>query len=152
MAIQYSGTTIGTFTLWQKSQYYNDEKKLVDEKDDKGRQVWNKYKIQIRLGNCMAIFLHIYKEDEPKDPERPWIHKLMCFFMDEKHLQRCMKHINKEHFFEYMFDGQLHDIKLNLHYKDMQTLMKYMIRDGLKVTAYYKEPKEKKTKTKTAKK
>lgn len=152
MAIQYSGTTIGTFTLWQKSQCYNDEKKLVDEKDDKGRQVWNKYKIQIRLGNCMAIFLHIYKEDEPKDPERPWIHQLMCFFMDEKHLQRCMKHINKEHFFSSMFDGQLHGIKLNLHYKDMQTLMKYMIRDGLKVTAYYKEPKEKKTKTKTTKK
>lgn len=146
MAICYSGTTIGTFTLWQKSEVTKDGE-LVDEKDEKGRQVYNKFKIQIRSGNCMAIFIHVHKEEEPKNPAKPWVHTLVCFFMDEAHLKRRMEDFETGKFFTSMFSGELHDIKLNLYYKDMRTLMKYMIRDGLKVTAYYKEPKEHKAKT-----
>lgn len=150
MAIRYSGTTIGTMMVWQKSEYIKDGE-LVEEKDENGKQVYEKYKIQIRLGNCLTIFLHIYKEEHPKNPERPWVHQLISFFADEAHLKRCMKDFKKGHCFNGLFSGELHNIRLNLYYKDMQTLMKYMIRDGLKVTAYYKEPKQPK-KTKTTKK
>ena len=141
MAIRYSGTTIGTFTLCQKREECVDGE-WKDAKDEKGRQVYNKFRIQIRQGNCMAVFLYIYKQDPPKDPKRPWVHRLVCFFDDERHLKNCMKDYTKDAF-KGIFSGELRNIKLNIYYKEMMTLAKYMAKDGLKVTCYYKEPKKK---------
>jgi len=141
MAIRYSGTTIGTFTLCQKrEESVNGE--WVEVKDDKGRQVYNKFPIQIRQGNCLAVFLHIYRQKEPKDPKRPYVHQLVSFFDDERHLKNCLKDYEKDAF-GGLFSGELRNIKLNIYYKDMLTLAKYMTRDGLKVTCYYKEPQKK---------
>ena len=143
MAIQYSATTIGTFTLCQERKTLDENNNLVYVKDDKGRQVYNKYPIQIRDGNCMAIFLHIWKDPEPEDPERPWRHDLQMFFVDEEHMKRCLKDYKQGEAFEKVIFGKLKNIKLNIYYKNMLTLAKYMTRDGLKVTCYYKEPKKK---------
>ena len=138
MALRYNGNTIGTFTLSQKKEEtINGE--LVEVKDEKGRPIYNKFKIQIRESNCLACFLHIFKEDSPKDPTKPWRHDLVMFFGDEVHMKRCLKDGN----FEYWFSGKLSDIKLNIYYKEMLTLAKYMAKDGLKVQVYYKEPKKK---------
>ena len=145
MAIQYNGTIIGTLTLCQARRVENEKGEYVEMKDDKGRTVYNRYKIQIRDGNCMAIFLHVYKQAKPEDPKRPWVHQLQNFIADEKHLQNIIRNRDeyKGNAFEYMLNGKLRNIKLNIYYKGMQTLAKYMTREGLKVTCYYKEPKKK---------
>ena len=142
MAIEYTGTTIGTLTLCQVKRVKNSDGKYVEKKDERGRTVYNRYPIQIRYGNCMAIFIHIYKEENPEDPERCWVHSLQSFIIDEQHLKNTVRDRKKD-VFEYIMNGKLRNIKLNIYYKDMQTLAKYMARDGLKVTCYYKEPGKK---------
>ena len=126
MAIRYSGTTIGTFTLVQQRK---------DE--DKPR----KYKIQIRKANCLMCAIHVHKIENPENPKMCWRHDLVMFFNDEQHLKNCIKIHEKEEgsFFENLFTGKLTDIKLNLFHKECNTLLKYMVRDGLKVQCYYKE-------------
>lgn len=138
MAVRYSGTTIGTLTLCQKAWEIVDGE-IVDKKDDKGRQVYNKFKIQIRDSNTLACFLHIWKDPNPKNPNLPWHHDLVSFFADDAHLKRCLKKGG----FEYWLSGKLTNIKLNIYYKNMEKLAKYMAKDGLKVQIYYKEPKKK---------
>ena len=128
MPLRYNGTTIGTFTLVQKRE---DEEKP------------RKYKIQIRQGNCLAVFLHIYKEKEPEDPSRPWVHQLVSFFEDERHIKNCKRDFDDGYLFKGLFCGDLKDIKLNLYYKECNTLLKYFVKDGLKVSCFYKEEKKK---------
>lgn len=123
MAIHYSGKTIGTFTLVQKRQ---DEEKP------------RKYNIQIRKSNCLMCAIHVYKFDNPDNPKLCWRHELVCVFMDEPHLKRCLK---DEHFSSYFY-GEVTNIKLNIYHKEMMTLLKYLVRDGLKVKCYYKEDKK----------
>lgn len=120
MAIHYNGNTIGTFTLVQKT-----------DKEEKPR----KYKIQIRQSNCLMCAIHVYKFDNPDNPKLCWKHELVCFFADESHLKRCLK---SENFSSY-FNGIITNVKLNLFYKECNTLLKYMVKDGLKVTCYYKQ-------------
>ena len=120
MAICYNGKMLGTFTLVQQRK---DEEKS------------RKYKIQIRQSNCLACFLHIYKFENKENPKLCWKHNLVMFFSDERHLKNCLK----EHTFEDLFCGKLKGIKLNLYYKECNTLLKYMVRDGLEVKCYYKE-------------
>lgn len=143
MAIQYNGTTIGTLTLCQAKREKNSDGKYVEVKDKQGRTVYDKYPIQIRDGNCMAIFLYIHKIENPEDPKKCWQHSLQCFFVDESHMKRCLEDFKQGEAFEKMFYGKLKNIRLNIYYKQMQTLAKYMARDGLNVTCYYKEPKKK---------
>lgn len=138
MALTYTGTTIGTLTLCQPVREKQGDR-YVEKKDEKGRTVYKKYPIQIRESNCLMCAIHVWKDPNPEDPERPWHHDLQMFFADEEHMKRCLK----EHNFEKLFWGKLRNIKLNIYYKDMQTLAKYMTKDGLKVTCYYKEPKKK---------
>ena len=127
MAIRYNGNIMGTVTIAQQ------------RKDaDKPR----KYKIQIRQGNCLAVFLHVYKQENPEDPKYPWMHQLMNFLGDEQHLKNCVKDW-KENVFAYMLSADWIDkVELNLFYKESNTLLKYMVRDGLKVKCYYKEDKK----------
>ena len=143
MAIQYNGTTIGTLTLCQAKRVKNDDGEYVEVKDEKGRTVYNEFPIQIRDGNCLAIFLHIYRQEKPEDPERPWVHQLQSFIVDEQHLKNVIKDRKDGSVFEHILNGKLKNIRLNIYYKDMLTLAKYMTRDGLKVTCYYREPKKK---------
>ena len=75
MAIRYNGNIMGTVTIAQQRK---------DE--DKPR----KYKIQIRQGNCLAVFLNVYKEENPEDPKKCWVHQLMNFLAKKKTcLQDC---------------------------------------------------------------
>lgn len=124
---------MGTFTLVQTD-------KKTGEK--------HSFPIQIRQGNCLAVFLHVYKFKNLEDPKRCWMHQLINFFGNEQHIKNCLQDHKKDGF-KGIFWGDLKNIKLNLYYKPCQTLLKYMTRDGLKVQTYYKEPKQ--TKTKKAK-
>jgi hypothetical protein len=145
MAIRYSGVTIGTFTLYQKREETVDGK-LIEVKDEKGRQVYNKFKIQLRDSNCLMCALHVSRIENPKNPKLCWRHQLVSFLCDEQHLKNCRKDYKPGCFFNGLFSGKLQNIKLNIYYKEMQTLAKYMARDGLNVTCYYKEPHKPKAK------
>lgn len=124
MPVQYNGNIMGTITIAQQR-----------ENEDKPR----KYKIQIRQGNCLAVFINVYKEENPKDPKMCWVHQLINFLHDERHLDNITKHY-KEKAFEAMLSADWIDkAELNLFYKESNTLLKYMVRDGLKVKCYYKE-------------
>ena len=125
MALRYNGNIMGTITIAQQR-----------ENEDKPR----KYKIQIRQGNCLAVFVYVYKHENPEDPKRPWVHQLMnSFLADEQHLKNIVK-IEKTDVFAYMLSADWIDkVELNLAYKESNTLLKYMVRDGLKVKCYYKE-------------
>lgn len=145
MALNYTGTTIGTLTLCQPVKERNEKGEYVEVKDKNGKTKYEKIPIQIRDGNCMAIFIHVHKIVNLEDPKKCWMHDLVMFFIDEQHMKRCLN--NKENgkqTFEDLFWGKLTDIKLNIYYKNMLTLAKYMVRDGLKVQIYYEDPKNKK--------
>ena len=134
--ISYTHRTMGTFTLCQESFDYVDGE-VVNEKDEKGRPIYNKFRIQIREGNCLAVFMHIYKESKPKNPELPWRHELVSFFYHEAH----MKNVLKDETIESFFSGKIRNIKLNLFFKESKILLKWFTKNGYKVTCYYKEVK-----------
>lgn len=124
--LTYNNKTIGTFTLVQQRK---------DEATPR------KYKIQIRQGNCLAVFLNIYKDPNAEDPTKPWVHQLLSFFSDEAHLKNVFK-AEKEHVFQKLFWGKLQNIKLNMAYKECSTLLKYFTKDGYVVKCFYKEGKK----------
>ena len=126
MALRYNGNIMGTVTIAQQRQ---------DE--DKPR----KYKIQIRQGNCLAVFLHVYKFKNLEDPKRCWMHELINFFDDERHVKNCIKNFPSHDCLDF-FSGKVVDVKLNLYYKESNILLKYIVRSGHKVTCYYKEDKK----------
>ncbi len=92
------------------------------------------YKVQIRQGNCLAVFITVSKQDDGK-----WLHTLWSFYADESHL----KNIEKAHDGNPFCYGDVRNIKLNVAYKESITLLKHFTKAGYKVTAYYKEEKSK---------
>lgn len=120
MPLSYKKNTMGTFTLVEKE---------------------SSYQVQIRQGNCLAVFLHVYKEAKPKNPAKPWVHQLVSFFADEEHIENCVKNLEKDVFKKLLY-GELRDIKLNLYYKESYVLLKYFVEDGLEVQCYYEKPEE----------
>ena len=127
MAIHYNGNVMGIVTIAQQRQ---------DE--DKPR----KFKIQIRQGNCLAVFLYVYKKDNPDNPKMCWVHQLMNFLADEQHLKNIVKDCKTNVFAWILSADWIDKVELNLAYKESNTLLKYMVRDGLKVKCYYKENKK----------
>lgn len=124
MAIIYNSNVMGVITIAQQRK-----------NEDKPR----KYKIQIRQGNCLAVFLYVYKKDNPDNPKMCWVHQLMNFLGDEQHLKNIVKG-QKTDVFAWMLSADWIDkVELNLYYKESNTLLKYMVRDGLKVNCYYKK-------------
>lgn len=127
MALHYNGNIMGTVTIAQQRK---------DE--DKPR----KYKIQIRQSNCLAVFLYVYKKENPEDPKHPWVHQLVNFLADERHLNNIIKYDKNNVFASILSADWIDKVELNLFYKESNTLLKYMVRDGLKVKCYYKEDKK----------
>ena len=109
------------------------------------RQGENCFKIQIRRGgNCLAVFIHERKMEEWETGYKRGrvIHSLYLFYNDARHIERIIKQ------FGDMLDDEVVSVRLNTYYKESFTLARYMTRCGHKVTLYYKEPKETKSKTK----
>ena len=89
------------------------------------KQKENVFNIEIRRGNCLAVFIHIGKN---KNSEI--IHTLYNFFADEKHIKNIIKHDKK-----VIYDEVL-EINLNMFYKESYTLLKYFLESGYKVLCY----------------
>lgn len=122
MAIHYNGNIMGTITIAQQSK---DENKP------------RKFKIQIRQGNCLAVFLYVYKKENPEAPKKCWVHELITFFADEQHIKNCEKNFASHDPID-LFYGKIVSVKLNLFYKESRTLLKYIVKHH-EVKCYYKE-------------
>ena len=127
MALNYYATKMGTITI-----------------TDKGSRRVN---CEIRTGNCMAVVIEVRKANENDLRFHPtWVvgktivHSLVTFYCDEQHLRNMMKHEGR-----VWWDNSPTEkatFRLNLYYKEMQTLAKYLTMSGYKVTCYWREPKK----------
>lgn len=120
--LRYTGTTYGKVYIEQV------------HKDIKQR-----FTIEIREGNCLAVFIHVRKatdEELTKNPQGKYIHTLWNFLADEQHAKNILKHQEK------VLGDEVLKIELNMYYKECYTLLKYFMKSGYKVTCYYKEPKK----------
>lgn len=135
MALRYYEEQLGKVIIKQRKRE-NGEFVL----NEKGKQVWNKYEVQIRRGNCLAVFIHAYKDGDK------WMHQLYTFFADSQHMRNMMHdphmalHGTKNH----LIPDEVVRIELNMAYEECETLLKYLTRDGYVVKCYYKKPKTKK--------
>lgn len=115
MAIMYDETTIGKIVIKQGEQKFN---------------------LQIRQGNCLAVIIHSRKcteEELKKHPKAKYVHTIYSFFVDEQHLKNLLKNEGK-----VLFDDVV-SIELNMFYKENYTLLKYFVKSGYKVKCYFKE-------------
>lgn len=118
MAIRYYAQSIGSVTI------KNGDKK---------------YKVEIRQGNCLAVFIAVSKNPNATGKDDAYIHTLFRFFADEQHIKTMMK-LN----YPLFGNTEVAEVKLNTYYKESLTLCKYLPKAGYKVTLFYKEPKTKK--------
>lgn len=92
-----------------------------------------KYAIQIRRGNCLAVFVYVYRQN------KKWLHQLYNFFNDEEHIKNIIKNCNGD-----LFDDEVVSVELNTYYyKDVMKLIKHMAKCKYNINCYYKEPTEK---------
>lgn len=101
MAIRFSEQMLGVMTIEQNGE---------------------KFEIQIRKGNCLAVFIY---ESEDR-------YHLYNFYADVEHI----KNIKDNHDGKLLFD-EVVSCRLNLRYKESQTLAKYFTMDGIEVICYY---------------
>lgn len=113
MAVIYGGNVMGTIVIAQKEQ---------------------KYKLEIRQGNCLAVIIGVGKNEDGET-----IHTLMQFFADAAHLNNVCKAVDKGAYKGYdapiFYDVK--NIKLNMRYKECATLLKHLVK-YYKITCYYK--------------
>lgn len=83
-------------------------------------QKGKEFEIEIRQGNCLAVFISSDSEN----------HYLYNFFCDEAHLKRFIKEYKKP------FLDEVKSIRLNLKYKECLTLVKHFTKCGYEVTCY----------------
>lgn len=89
--------------------------------------------IEVRAGNCLAVLIYkTHKEDGDY-----W--NLYSVFGDTQHLKNCLKDGG-----DILFGEKPKRIKMNLAYKEAETLTRYLTKSGHIVECYYnKENTEK---------
>lgn len=95
--IRYSEKVIGTIVI-------------VQNREDEA----HKFEIQIRQGNCLAVFLYVYKENHPSNPKKPYVHQLVNFLADTQHLRNIIKSQKKDVFAYLLSADAIESIRLNL--------------------------------------
>ena len=120
--LRYTGTTYGKVYIKQRHG-----------------EIKQRYTIQIREGNCLAVFIHVRKataEELAENPQGKYYHTLWNFLADEQHAKNILKHEKT------LLGDEVLRIELNMYYKECYTLLKYFMKSGYKVTCTYKEPKK----------
>jgi hypothetical protein len=91
-----------------------------------------KYQINLYQANCLFAGIYEFKNEEGKD-----MYQVYNFFLDFKHLKRCLK--------DGLFAGNGSDrwikAKLNVYYKDCLKIAELLVKANIKVELYYKESK-----------
>lgn len=84
-----------------------------------------KFNIEIRQGNCMAVFIHVRKADDG------YIHTLYNFFADEAHLKRLVKGGKP------FGADEVVRLELNCKYKECLDMLKHLVK-FYPIKCYYK--------------
>lgn len=134
MALRYSGVLLGTLKIKQPKRV-NGELAM----DEKGRQVFNTFKVEIRQCNALAAFIYVYRKDGEV------YHQLFTFFGDTQHMKNMMKDkaLANSKGVHHLFGDEVVEIKLNTFYKECMQMLTLLTKDGYTVKCYYKEPKKK---------
>lgn len=103
--IRYTEVLLGTLTI-----------------DQRGRQ----FEIQIRQGNCMAVFIHVRKNEKGDG----YIHTLYSFFSDAKHVKNIVKSSGKP------IGDDVVSIRLNMKHKESYSLLRVLV-PHYNVECYY---------------
>ena len=122
MALNYSGVTTGTMTIRQKQE----------------DGTTNTYKLQFRASNALACLIEVTPAEKKEGEKQMYYHRLIWFACDMQHLRNMA---NNEGGLKSYFSGDL-KARLNIYYKENETLLRYFAKAGIKVEAYYKEPKQ----------
>ena len=85
----------------------------------------NEFEIEIRQGNCLAVFIHLHDDAAT----------LYSFYADEQHLKNIIKGCKEEG--KRLFWDEVKSIRLNLQYKESIKLAKYFTKCGYEVICYY---------------
>lgn len=117
MALTYSSEMLGTLTIKQHNR---------------------NFKIDIRRGNCLAVFVYVRKNPDSTGKHDKYIHTLWNFFADEQHIKNCEKSYGDP---LDIFMGEIVSVKLNLFYKESNILLKHIVKHH-EVKCYYKENKK----------
>lgn len=126
MALNYSAVIVGTMTLRQTHQ---DGTKHT-------------YKMQFRACNALACLIEVTPAERKEGEKQLYYHRLIWFAVDVEHLKRMA---NAEGGLKSYFYGSA-SVRLNIYYKDNETLARYFAKAGIKTEIYYKEPKRAKAK------
>ena len=110
MAIQYNGNVMGKIVIAQNEQ---------------------KFTLEIRQGNCLAVIIHSNKEEDGT-----YTHTLKQFFDSEETLKRICKAVDNDEEKAPIFYN-VKSIRLNMRYKECATLLKHLVK-YYKITCYYK--------------
>lgn len=100
------------------------------------KQHGKKFKIQIRRGNCLAVFIYVARNPESTGKHDRYLHGLYSFFADTQHMRNMAKDCG-------LFGDEVVSVKLNTFYKESLTMLPYFTKAGYKVTCYYKNDEEK---------
>lgn len=93
--IQFTGETMGLLVIDQNGQ---------------------EFEIQIRQGNCLAVFIHVKPEDDH------FLLSLYSFFADVAHLRNIVKRTGKP------FSDEVKKIRLNMRYKECKKLLPELVK------------------------
>lgn len=85
----------------------------------------NEFEIQIRQGNCLAVFIHL-------NDDRATLYN---FYADEQHLKNIIKGCKEDG--TRLFWDDVKSIRLNMRYKECAKLVKYFTQSGYEVNCYW---------------
>lgn len=92
------------------------------------KQKEKEFVINIYDGNCLAIFLCEYTDEKGDE-----CYMLYDFLSDKKHVDSIVKRNRK------IICDEVVDMELNLFFKNANTLLPYLVKEGYTIKCYYKE-------------
>lgn len=97
----------------------------------------HRYTVNIYACNAIAAFIQEWKDENGKEMYNVW-----SFWVDKQHVKNIVKNCGN------VFCGEtVTNIRLNMYYKyAAKQVLDILLKNGYKVTCYYKEPKQRKEK------
>jgi hypothetical protein len=82
------------------------------------KQNENEFEIEIRRGNCLAVFIFVDRDDNENV-----FHTLYNFFADTKHIKQIAKNRNGD-----IFGHKVTKLSLNMYYEESYKLLKQLVK------------------------
>lgn len=152
---------IGSYVMVQTHKFESDEIDLLTNQKIVKTEV-RKFKINIYRGNCLGVCIYEFRapSDHPKDVDKktgkPKIitkYTFQGFWNDLKHLEN-MLGLHPKDYGDSCYDKKhnpedyMESIKFNTYYsyhiKEFFKVVQAFTKQGIKVSFYYKEPREEK--------